>query len=268
MIANQAGASLSPSPGWAWTRRERAPRALLRACRVTAGSARRIAAARRALAARTPTPDAARELRSRAFAFSRLCGELCAVHRFRVVVSGPVPAGPVVLVSNHLGYIDPIVLAATVPCIPIAKRELSRWPLIGSVGREHGVVFVERGSVQSGARALRSAWRAIGSGLSVLNFPEGTTTHGDAVLPFRRGIFGLARRGGVPVVPIGLSFDDRELHWVGSELFLPHYLRLAGRCEAVVRVRFGCAMTPVRYGSAADLAREARDVVDHLRGAI
>jgi 1-acyl-sn-glycerol-3-phosphate acyltransferase len=100
--------------------------------------------------------------------------------------------------------------------------------------------------------------------MSVLNFPEGTTSDGERVLPFRRGIFGLARHACVPVVPVALRFDDPELAWFGDALFLPHYARLLGRPETVVRVRFGGPLTPERYGSATDLADEARSAVEHM----
>jgi 1-acyl-sn-glycerol-3-phosphate acyltransferase len=84
------------------------------------------------------------------------------------------------------------------------------------------------------------------------------------VLPFRRGVFGLARRLGVAVVPVALAFDEVELCWTGEDLFLPHYVRTAARGGGVVRVRFGCPMTPERYGSAEGLAEEARAVIEHM----
>jgi lyso-ornithine lipid O-acyltransferase len=205
-------------------------------------------------------------VRARAFGLSRLAADMCSIHRCRLALSGPVPQGPVVLVANHLSYIDPLVLASIVPCVPLAKSEVSRWPLVGSLGRTHGVVFVRRGDPQSGALSLLAARRALLAGVSVLNFPEGTTTHGEAVLPFRRGVFGLARRTGVAVVPIALGFDEDDLCWTGGDLFLPHYLRATARAAIVVRVRFGHAMRPERYGSSAGLAAEARSVVAHLLG--
>jgi 1-acyl-sn-glycerol-3-phosphate acyltransferase len=202
--------------------------------------------------------------KAQATALSRISAELCRLHGFRIVVSGPVPEGPVVIVANHLSYLDPLVLVGTLPCIPIAKREVAGWPLFGAVARAHGVLFVERGDAWSGARALRAARRAIEAGVSVLNFPEGTTTTGESVLPFRRGIFGVARLTGTPVVPVALQVDERELCWTGSQLFLPHYLATARRPSSVVRVHFGCAMTPARYGSAEDLANEAQAVASYM----
>ena len=250
-----AGPQLPAGAGgaWrAWTRLVALRRNVNDACRTLARNG-------------TPLDDAAL-LRSRAWALSRLSSAICASNGLRIAVSGPIPAGPVVLVANHVGYLDPLVLASIVPCVPVAKRELAGWPLIGRAARAHGVLFVNRGEVASGAAVLRGARRALRASLSVLNFPEGTTTHGDGVLPFRRGIFGLARLADVPVVPAALVLEDRALSWVGDELLLPHLARTLARREHAVHVRFGRAMTPRRYGSADDLAREARDVVEHLLG--
>lgn len=207
-------------------------------------------------------PDA--QARSRVYALSRVFSELCASHDWRVDVSGPVPASPVILVANHVGYLDPLLLAGLVPALPISKRELGSWPLIGRVAREHGVLFVDRADPRSGARVLRQAGRALRAGLSVLNFPEGTTTAGEDVLPFRRGIFGLARIARVAVVPVALRLEDPELAWFGDALFLPHYVKLLRRRETTIGVRFGGALTPERYGSAEDLAEEARAAVLHM----
>jgi len=219
----------------------------------------RRAKTRARLAARQGLP-----LRAHAFALSRMFSEVCASHGLAIVVSGPVPCGPVVLAANHVGYLDPLVLGGIVPCLPIAKREVASWPLIGGVARRHGVLFVRRGDARSGARALLAARRALARGVSVLNFPEGTTTAGTSVLRFRRGIFGLAMRARVTVVPVAISYDDQDLAWVGDAIFLPHYLRTLRRERIVVRVRFGCAMTPSRYGGADALAEEAQVVVEHL----
>ena len=128
---------------------------------------------------------------------------------------------PAIYVANHLGYYDALVVAQFVPCAPIAKAEVASWPVIGAGGRSLGVIFVRRESPASGAQALLAALRALGAGVSVLNFPEGTTTSGDRLGPFRRGIFGLARLAGVPVVPVRIDFDDPELAWYGPALFLP-----------------------------------------------
>src|SRR5262249_17742604 len=132
----------------------------------------------------------------------RLARRLLEIDGIQVVVRGTVHSGPAVWVSTHLSYLDPLVFGAMRPMVAIAKAELARWPLLGRLALRTGTLFVRRGDPHHGARVLRQALRRLAAGIPVLNFPEGTTTDGSgALLPFRRGVFGLARRAGVPVVP-------------------------------------------------------------------
>jgi len=196
--------------------------------------------------------------RARADRLRQVCEDVCRVHGFRMNVSGVLPRGPVVLVSNHLSYVDAPVLGSLAASVPIAKGEIASWPILGAGSRSLGVIFVQRGDAWSGARALRQALRALEDGVSVLGFPEGTTTHGDGVLDFRRGLFGIARIARVPVVPIAISYESPELCWVGDTFFLPHYLRTAMRPETVVDVRIGSPVSPYSVGSTEDLAQVVR----------
>jgi lyso-ornithine lipid O-acyltransferase len=201
-------------------------------------------------------------LRARARWLQRAAQDLCALHALHPRVLGSLPAPPFVLVANHLSYIDPVLLAALTPATSIAKQEVSGWPFIGTSVRDLGVIFLDRGCMHSGARALRGALRALEHGVSVLNFPEGTTTRGDAVLPFHRGIFGVARIAGVPIVPVALAFEPKELCWVGDQTFLPHYLRLSSRRASGASLKLGA---PIRAeGSAAELAERARAAIVNL----
>jgi lyso-ornithine lipid O-acyltransferase len=129
------------------------------------------------------------------------------------------------------------------------------------VGRM-GVLFVERGDAFSGARTLLRARRALQAGVTVVNFPEGTNTTGDELLPFKRGMFGLARRMNVPVVPTALMYERREVAWVGDTPFVGHYLRTVGRWRSTrVRVVFGQPLRPDRFATPEALALAAREGV-------
>jgi lyso-ornithine lipid O-acyltransferase len=168
-----------------------------------------------------------------------------------VQVLGTVPPGPAVLVSNHVSWFDPLVLAMSVPLTTVAKDDVAAWPVLGERARSLGIVFVDRLAAHSGVRTLLQARRALAAGVSVLNFPEGTTTHGDMVLPFRRGVFGLARLAQVPVVPVRLEVD-RSLTWAGPDPLLPHLWRLCSTARPSVRVRF---LEPLPSSSEPDAVR-------------
>jgi 1-acyl-sn-glycerol-3-phosphate acyltransferase len=205
---------------------------------------------------------------ARAAELQRICQSVCDLHGFLIERSGAVPVGPTVLVSNHLGYIDPIVLCSLVSCAPIAKHEIQSWPCIGSPLARLNVSFVQRGFPHSGARVLKSCLRNLRSGVSVLNFPEGTTSRG-GLLPFHLGAFWLARYSGVPLVPIAVDFETLDLCWVDDEALLPHYAKLClGTLQGKrrkVRVAFGEALDSAQFRSELDLSFAARTRIAELR---
>lgn len=205
-----------------------------------------------------PTLPASRH-RERARLLHGIARDLCALHSLRVRVTGALPASPFVIVANHVSYLDPILLASLTPCTAIAKQEIGGWPIIGDRARDLGVMLVDRQRTASGARVLRCALRALRHGVPVLNFPEGSTTRGEKVLPFRKGIFGVAQIAGVPIVPAAITYDDPELCWAGDDTFLPHFLRFSSRREASARIAFGPPLGD--HGGAADLADRARAVI-------
>jgi lyso-ornithine lipid O-acyltransferase len=178
---------------------------------------------------------------------------------------GEIPPAPSLLVCNHLGYLDALVIASIVPCIAIAKAETGRWPLFGAGLRALGVVFVARESPASGAIALRAALRALRKGARVLNFPEGTTTDGKSLEPFRRGSFGLAHLAGVPIIAARIAYDDQRVPWVGGEAFGPHYLRLARVPAITARVCFGEPIVARSSDGPDELAVRARRIIGELR---
>jgi 1-acyl-sn-glycerol-3-phosphate acyltransferase len=197
----------------------------------------------------------------------RLSRQLLAAHQIHLDVRGPRPRGPVLVAANHLGYFDPLVLAALVPGLPVAKQEAASWPLLGEAMRQLGVLFVARGEPASGAAVIRQTARLLRGGTSVLGFPEGTTSYGDGVLPLRHGLFVAARAAGVPVVPVALRYDRRDTCWVGDDPFVPHYLALSRRERMDVRVTFGPALDAAAFPDAATLARATRAVIGALQHA-
>jgi len=202
--------------------------------------------------------------RERALVLRDVARRALELHGVEVQAEGPLPLGAALLVSNHVSWLDPLVVASLLPCVPISKLDVSRWPIVGGLARELGVVFTDRGDARSGVRVLRAAAAALAADLPVLNFPEGTTTRGDAVLPFRKGLFGVARAEDVPVVPIALAYDPAELAWVGDALFLPHWVGLAGSRRARAFVRLGPALPPGAHPSSDALARAAHGEVSRL----
>ena len=197
---------------------------------------------------------------TRARRLHQACAQIVLAHGVRLSVRGTLPVGPAVLVANHVSYLDPIAIAAVTGCAPIAKGEVSSWPVIGGAARGLGAIFVERSSAAGRVRALRQALATLRAGVPVLNFPEGTTTDGTRLLPFHRGIFGIARLARVPIIPIAVHCA-RELAWHGNAPFVPHYLRTS-MVDPVIELDLG---KPIAATTSADeLAVVAHHRIAHL----
>lgn len=204
---------------------------------------------------RNPPGDA----RQASEALQRVSARLCAENGLVLERRGALPPPGCVVVANHVSYVDTLVLPSLIPCTCIAKREVAEWAVIGPMTVRLGVLFVDRDSPHSGAVVLRRAMRALHAGVTVVAFPEGTTTSGTELLPFRRGVFGLARRLGVPVVAATLRYDDPRVAWTGDASFLGHYVRNVARWpRTTVRLSLSEPFDPRAHGDARGLAAVVR----------
>lgn len=187
-----------------------------------------------------------------------------------LTVAGPVP-GPGLVVCNHLGYLDVLVLAACMPAVFVAKREVASWPVFGWFARRSGTLFVDRTRPRDCARIVLEMRRALVSGRSVILFPEGTSSGGAQVLPFRSPL--LEAAGGFPVAAAALSYSlepgdgdpAHEVCYWRDMTFGPHLLRLLSRR----RIHAGLAFAPAEKRPAGDrkaLARQLQGEVTSLLG--
>ncbi|CAN5900570.1 lysophospholipid acyltransferase family protein [soil metagenome] len=205
-----------------------------------------------------------RDLRSSAHRLAGALGTVARAHDLQVTVRGQIPRSTALIVSNHVSYLDPLSLLPVCPAVPVAKAEVLGWPIVGAIGAALGTVFVPRDEPMARVRALFRIHDLLACGVSVLNFPEGTTTDGSAVAPFWRGSFGIARRLGVPVVPVAIRYRDPGMAWFDGATFFPHYLRTAGRQRIEVAVMFGSPLHARTGESAEAMAARARGVISHM----
>lgn len=223
-------------------------------------------ATRTALRARPPASDRSARLREGAAHLQRVSRRLLFLHGVQLDVRGEVPASPAILASNHVSYMDPVLISAACQGIPIAKAESARWPLVGVAMRSIGVLFVDRSRKGGGASPARAARGAIEAGLSVVNFAEGTTTDGTRLARFQVGLFRLARKLEVPVVPVHVGYRESSMAWVGDATFVPHYLRFAARSRTRARVTFCPPIQPLAAATAAELAAATRASIADVAG--
>lgn len=200
--------------------------------------------------------------RDRLAAAHRLAGALGTIaraHDISVTRRGEVPRTRALIVANHVSYLDPLAVLPICPAAPLATNDVEGWPVVGSIAQRLGVVFVQRDDPHDRIRALRRIHDLLVDGISVLNFPEGTTTAGDRVLPFWRGSFGIAQRLGVPVVPVAIRYADPAMAWRGK--LLPHYTRMLGHRQIEIGLEFGAAIEPRTGESPEAMAARCRNSI-------
>ena len=161
---------------------------------------------------------------------------VCRILGVRVEVIGMAPAtGPLLIASNHVSWLDIVVLSSVAPLSFVAKKEVARWPLVGSLARLQRTVFVdrERRHATGGSRdEMRDRLKA---GEILVLFAEGTSGDGRRVLPFKSSFFGAADVPGVLVQPVTLAYRghrnlpmNRRLlpayAWYGDMEMAPHLL--------------------------------------------
>ncbi len=165
----------------------------------------------------------------------------------RVERSGtPPPAGHLV-VSNHLSYLDIIVLGSLLPVVFVSKSEVRNWPFVGLVATMAGTIYIDRSRKRDALRVLAKMQTALDRGDAVVIFPEATSTDGATILPFRSSLLAGAARAGTPVRWLTLSYRtppgapaarDRVCWW-GDAGFTGHFLRLCGLPRIACTVHFG-----------------------------
>ena len=111
--------------------------------------------------------------------------------------------------------------------------------MIGLAGYLAGTIFVNRNNKSSRSATAEAIRTALDDGTSVLVFPEGTTTDGTIILPFRPRSFEAANLAGVPVQPILISYEHSAVAFIGDDTFIPHFFRLFQLKKIRGRVLFG-----------------------------
>lgn len=139
-----------------------------------------------------------------------------------LTIRGQPPAGgPVMLVANHLSWLDIPVLHAARYCRFVSKSDVQGWPLIGALATAAGTLYIERHVRRDAMRMVRTMQQALAQGEVLAVFPEGTTGDGREMLPFHANLLQAAVLADAPVQPVGLRFTDRAS---GATSFAPSYI--------------------------------------------
>jgi 1-acyl-sn-glycerol-3-phosphate acyltransferase len=128
-------------------------------------------------------------------------------------VEGELPSGAHLVCANHQGYVDVLVLAASVPGRFVAMREIAGWPLFGWLARSSGTIFLDRGRRRDLLIVGPRIEETLAAGVNVLFFPEGRSGSGEGLRPLRSPLFEAAVRAGAPCLPVALRYATPGVPW-------------------------------------------------------
>lgn len=161
-----------------------------------------------------------------------------------VTVAGEIPQSGL-LVSNHLSYLDIVVISSVTPTVFVSKAEVRHWPVFGMLARMGGTIFIQRERRLDVGEVNHEIKNALGEGLLVVIFPEGTSSNGETILPFRAALLEPALRGNYQISLACLRYEladgdaKTDVCYWGDHSFFPHLLNLLGKKSIRAKLRFG-----------------------------
>ena len=210
-------------------------------------------------------PDAA----SRAAILQRWSRRILSCLRVQISITGEIPAHGLI-VSNHVSYLDILAFSAVARCVFLAKSEIRSWPFIGWIAGLTGTVFIDRTRRIQTHHLQPQIRKQLESGISLVLFPEGTSTDGRHILPFRSSFFQAAVSAAIPITATHLSYELAEgdgdpvtdvAYW-GDMTLLPQFLKLLTKNRVIAHVRF--SDHPRIFSNRKEAAREMQQEVTDL----
>lgn len=200
------------------------------------------------------------------------------IFHLRIRVTGkPATDGHILFVSNHISYMDILVLGATLPGKFVSKAEVAKWPVMGQIGKMSGTVFIDRKKSAAGKHLEQIEKALFDQNKNLIIFPEGTTNDGRSVLPFKSSLFKIAEQlpegQKLTIQPVTLNYthinglpiqnnERKKIAWVGDASFGGHFREFVklGMVRAHVVIH-----EPIIVGANADrkyLAQVTHDIVE------
>lgn len=181
------------------------------------------------------------------------------------------------LVSNHLSYLDVLILSSIQPCVFVTSLDMKEQFFLGDMAELGGSIFIERrhrGQVSNDVSTMAETLRA---GHNVVIYPEGTSTNGEKVQPFKKSLLMSAVEAGVDILPVVVKYieingspfnlENRDrVCWYGDMGFLPHMLGLMKLKKVKVELHFLNPIQVTKDSSRHDLADQCHSSISSIYG--
>lgn len=184
--------------------------------------------------------------------------------------SGAIQPGPVLLLANHVSWLDILAINAVQPARFVSKADVRGWPLIGYLVASGGTLFIERERKRDALRVVHQVAAALEGGASIAVFPEGTTGEGPQLLPFHANLLQAAIATGTPVQPVALRYDaggsafSAAVVWIGETSLAESVWRIASSGSLQVHVK----LLPVLQTAAVERRALAESVRVRIQAAV
>lgn len=203
------------------------------------------------------------------------CKYLLVIFNVRVVMHGHTPpsyqsASNIMFIANHVSWVDIHALNSIIPTRFIAKSDIRSWPVFGYLARKSNVLFVSREKRQDAARIVHTTNRSLLDGDTLCLFPEGTTTDGTEIKPFKGSLIQAAIHANSVIWPIAIRYPRKdgsvnvEVAYAGETTLIESIQQVLLQKQAVVELHF---LAPIATAELADIDKDRRKLtlnIEHL----
>lgn len=162
------------------------------------------------------------------------------------------------IISNHLTYIDGVVLSSIFPVLFVSKKEVKSWPLFGQMASLGATIFIDRSKKSKTLDYIQKISEALKNNVNVLVFPEGTSTDGTTLFPFQTVFFSPPIISKKPILPVAINYlqiDDADisennknkLFWYGKMTFFSHLWGVLKLKRIVVKIKINRAVEVSKF---------------------
>lgn len=180
--------------------------------------------------------------------------------------------GGAMLLANHVSWLDIFAINSVAAAVFVAKAEIARWPLAGTLVARVGTVFIERSRRHAVHSVIHALAERMQAGQLAAVFPEGTTSDGERLLPFYGNLAQAGISAGVTIVPVGLRYRGLDgepaqaAHFVGDTSFLESVWRVTGAPGLIAEIHVLPDIDPDGTLRRHEIARAAREAISRRLG--
>ena len=202
---------------------------------------------------------------------------MAALLGLRISIKGiPSSTRPLILVANHISWLDIVAISSVFPAIFVTQHGVASWPIFGRLAKLSPSIFVNRDRRREVVKTISSISDALNTGEVVAIFPEGTSSDGTRVLPFRSALLGAVRETlrkaehlpAIFIQPVSVAYvgpKRRLAAWAREDEieFIPHLLQVAGLRRIYVALTWGDPIPADVSSDRKTLTKQLEETVRH-----